>query len=100
MAGLAHVFLHVALCDAVARVSPETQIAMRVQMLYRVGGGELDKVYRFPRGDENQTVIEFDVPRGVYKLQLDVPKYRCTGADFLTMLPDRDRNVAEKLVDS
>jgi hypothetical protein len=99
MVGMAHVFLHVGLCNAIANTPPDTQIAMRVKMSYAVGGAQIDKVFRFARGDEPQTVVEFDVPRGEYRLQLDVPKYGCSGSDYLFMLPDRDRNIAETLKD-
>lgn len=99
MLGMAHVFLHVGLCNAILNAPPETEIAMRVRMSYRVGGSEVDKVFRFARGDGPQTVVEFDVPRGEYRLQLDVPKFRCSGSDFLFMLPDRDRNISESLTD-
>lgn len=72
---------------------------MRVIMSYRVGGSEVDKVFRFARGDGPQTVVEFDVPRAVYRLQMDVPKYGCTGSDFLDVLAEHDRTIAETLVD-
>jgi len=96
---MAHVFLHVGLCNAVANLPPDAEVAMRVRMAYRVGGTEVDKVFKFARGDGPQTVVEFDVPRGAYRLQLEVPKYRCAGSDFLFMIPDRDRNISETLGD-
>lgn len=99
MVGMSHVFLHVGLCSTVARLAPDTQIAMRVGMSYRVGGAEVDKVFRFARGDGPQTVIEFDVPRAVYHLQINIPKYGCTGSDFIDILPDRNRTITETLDD-
>ncbi len=99
MNGLAHVFLHVNLCNAVARAAPQTTIAMHVRMSYRVGGTEFDKVFTFPRGDGTQAVLEFDVRRSVYRLQIDAPKYKCAAADFLDILADQSRNVTETLTD-
>ena len=72
---------------------------MHVQMAYRIGEPELDKVYRFARGDGSVTVIEFDVPRGVYRLALNVPKYGCATTDYLDFLPDHERTINETLVD-
>ncbi len=99
MPGLGHVFLHVALCNAVARLPPETPVAMRVRMSYQQGATEYDKVVKFERGDGTQTVVEFDIRRSDYRLQLEVPKYGCSATDFLNILPDQSRTVAETLDD-
>jgi hypothetical protein len=99
MAGLAHIFLHVGLCNAVARLPSDATIAMRVKMSYNVGGTELDKVFRFERGDSPQAVVEFDMPRSVYRMQLEVPKYDCERLDYVDILADRDRTITENLDD-
>jgi hypothetical protein len=96
---LSHIFLHVALCNAVARAAPETQIDMRVRMSYRVGGDEIDKTVRFARGTAEQTVVEFDIRRSMYRLQLDVPKFACGASDFVDVLADANRTVSETLGD-
>jgi hypothetical protein len=96
---LAHIFLHVGLCNAVARAAPDTTIAMHVQMAYRVGGDEIDKTVRFTRGESAQTVVEFDIPRSTYRLQIDVPKYNCSAADFIDVLADTSRAITEQLAD-
>jgi hypothetical protein len=99
MPALVHVFLHLGLCNAVAQAPPETIVPMHVTMNYRVGGAEIDKVFRETRGTGTQAVIEFDVPRSLYRLQVDVPKYRCGVSDFVDVLPATNREVTETLVD-
>ncbi len=96
---LAHVFLHVALCSAVARLSPEANVAMHVRMSYRVGGSELDKVFTFARGDTTQAFVEFDIPQSDYVMRLDVPKYKCSAAEFVHILADQNRKITETLSD-
>ena len=96
---LDHLFLHVALCSAVARATPDTSVAMRVRLSYQQGGDEVDKVVTFARGYDTQTVVELDVPRNTYRLQLDVPKFKCSVSDFVDALADHNRTVTETLVD-
>lgn len=97
MVGFAHVALHVALCRAAARVKPQTPIAIHARVADRIGRPQVDQVYRLERGYGDQTVVEFDVARGVYHLQISVPKYRCTGSDFVAFLPDHNRSITERL---
>lgn len=102
MLGLSHALLHVGFCSAIARAKPETTIAMHLRLSYRQGpqlGTQLDKTYSFTRSDGSETVIEFDVPRGLYRLSLDVPAYKCSGSDFLEFLPDGNRTITETLSD-
>ena len=97
---LSHIFLHVGLCNAIAQAPPEATIAMHVTMAYRVGGNEVDKTVRFTRGDGEQTVVEFDVPRSTYRLTLDVPRYRCSTSEFVDVLDGQNRAVVETLADA
>jgi len=97
MTGLAHVALHLALCSAAARVPPQTTIAMHVRLVDRINRPQIDQVYRLERGYGDAMVVESDVLRGVYRLQISLPKYHCSASDFLAFLPDRTRNVTERL---
>jgi hypothetical protein len=97
---LAHIFLHVGLCNAIAAAPPETTIALHVRMSYRVGGDEYDKVVRFTRGDSDQTVVEFDIRRSMYLLTIEAPKYGCSTSDFIDVLADHNRTVVETLADA
>jgi hypothetical protein len=98
-AGIEHIFLHLSLCNAIAKLPAETVVPMHVQLLFRTGDPPFDKVFRVTRGDGAQTVLEFDVTRNLYKLHIDVPKYACSATDFLDVLTDSNRTVTEKLVD-
>jgi len=103
MLGLSHVLLHVGLCSAVSRLSPDAMIAMHVKATYPVRGAEpdtqLDQTFRFERGDDQEAIVEFDLPRGIYRLRFDVPKYKCTGSDYVEILQDRNRTIRETLRD-
>jgi hypothetical protein len=100
MVGFAHVILHVALCNAVAKAAPETTVAMRVSLSFRVGAPQFDQVYKFQRGTGPEAVVEFDIARGEYRLRLDVPKYNCSGTDLLDFLSDHNRDITEALSDT
>lgn len=100
MVGFAHVILHVALCNSVAKAAPETTVAMRVSLSFRVGAPQFDQVYKFQRGTGQEAVVEFDIARGEYRLRLDVPKYNCSGTDLLDFLSDHNREITEALGDT
>ena len=98
MVGLSHIVLHVALCKAVTRLPAQTPVDLRVVMAYRVREPEMDRTFRFTRGDEDETTVEYDAPQGVYRLELSLPKiHGCTDAEYLTVLPDRDREFSATL---
>ena len=98
--GLSHVILHVGFCNAIARVAPQTTIALRVRLADRIGRVQLDRVYRVERGDAAEANVEFDSSFGIYSLDLETPKYRCSAADYLFFMSDHDRNITEKLSDA
>ena len=99
MLGLAHVILQVGLCGAIARVAPNTSVALRVRLTDRIGRSEVDRVFRFERGEDPKAVVEFDSAFGIYRLDLDAPKYRCAATDYLFFIADHDRSVTENLSD-
>jgi hypothetical protein len=99
MLALSHVILHVGFCGAIARAPADTTVALRVHLADRTGRSQVDRVYRFERGDEGQAVVEFDSTFGIYRLDLVAPKYRCTATDFLFFMAGHDRSVTEKLSD-
>jgi len=100
MDGLAHIFLHVGLCSAVARTSPDTQVAMHVRMMFRVGDPPFDQTYRIPRGEGLEKVVEFDVGRGAYRLQIDVPKFNCASTSYVYVIADQNRKISATLADA
>jgi hypothetical protein len=100
MLALAHVILHVGFCRAISRAPAGTAIAMRVHLADRIGRTQVDKVYRFERGDDPQAIVEFDSAFGVYRLDLAVPKYGCSATGYLFFITGHDRSVTENLSDA
>jgi hypothetical protein len=100
MLGLAHVVLHVGFCNAIARKSPETTIALRVHMTDKIGRPEVERTYRVERGDEMEAIVEFDSHFGTYALAVDAPAYGCSAMNYLYFIPDHDRSVGLKLSDA
>ncbi|HZV77241.1 MAG TPA: hypothetical protein VFF63_05770 [Candidatus Babeliales bacterium] len=100
MLALSHVILHVGYCSAIARAGPDTTIAIRVRTADRIGRVQVDRVYRVDRGDENEAIVEFDSAFGIYALEVEAPKYRCSATDYLFFISGHDRSVTEKLNDA
>jgi hypothetical protein len=100
MLPLAHVVLHIGFCNAIARASPETPIAVQVRLTDRIGRPQVDRVYRFERGDDPFGVVEFDSAFGIYRLDLNVPRYRCSATDYLFFISGHDRTITENLNDA
>jgi hypothetical protein len=100
MLALSHVILHVGFCSAIARAAPETTIALHVRTTDRIGRPQVDRVYRVERGDEGEAIVEFDSAFGIYALDVEAPKYRCSASDYLFFIPGHDRSVTEKLSDA
>jgi hypothetical protein len=100
MLALSHVILHVGFCSSILRATPETTIAIRVRTADRIGRVQVDRVYRVERGDENEAIVEFDSAFGIYSLEVEAPKYRCSATDYLFFISGHDRSIAEKLSDA
>ncbi len=99
MVGLEHVIINIGLCKAVARLSPSTTVAMRTVVTDRVNRVQYDKTVTFQRETGTQTRVEFDSAWGTYRIVMSVPKYRCSGVDYMHVLQDHDRSLNTKIVD-
>jgi hypothetical protein len=99
MLPLAHVIMHVAFCNAIARAAPGTPVELRVHMADRTGRVQVDRVFRVERGDEDEAIVEFDSAFGIYSLVVEAPKYRCAASDYLFFIAGHDRSINEKLSD-
>jgi len=97
--GLEHIILHVGLCNAVARLAPQTTVAMRVDLTDRINRVVYERTVRFQRSTGNETRVAFDSAWGTYKISMTVPTYGCNGVDFVDILPDHDRSVNITLLD-
>jgi hypothetical protein len=95
----AHVILHIGFCGAIARAPAQTTIALRVALIDRLGKTQVDRAYRVERGDESEAVVEFDSAFGVYALDVQAPKYRCSASDYLFFIAGLQRSISEKLSD-
>jgi len=100
MLALAHIVLHAGFCGAIARAPAGTNIALRISVTDRIGRQQVDKVFHFERGDDQQAIVEFDNAFGLYRLDLTAPKYRCSATDYVYFMSGYDRNITEKLSDS
>jgi hypothetical protein len=97
MLALSHVILHVGLCGAIARAPANTTVALHVRVADRIGRPQVDRIYRFERGDEPEAIVEFDSAFGIYRLDLDSSKYRCSATDYLFFITGLDRSITENL---
>jgi hypothetical protein len=100
MLGLSHVILHVGFCNAIARAGPDTTIPIRVRLTDKIGRPQVNRVYRVERGDDPAAVVEFDSAFGIYRLDIEAPKYRCSATDYLVFMSDHDRSITENLSDA
>jgi hypothetical protein len=96
---LEHIILNIGLCKAIARLTPQTNVAMRLTVTDKINRAEIDKVVHFQRGTGFSGRVEFDSSWGTYRIAMSVPKYGCTGIDFIQILPDHDRSMNTQLVD-
>jgi hypothetical protein len=81
MLGLSHVVLQVSFCGAIARAAPNASVALHVHVVDRIGRTQVDRVYRIERGDDSKAIVEFDSAFGIYRLDVDAAKYRCSATD-------------------
>ncbi|HTU69363.1 MAG TPA: hypothetical protein VMF11_03500 [Candidatus Baltobacteraceae bacterium] len=95
----AHVVLHLGLCHAMLNLPPETAITAHVRVIDRIGRPHLDQNMSFLRNYENTGVVQFDVPFGLYALQVSVPRYGCYAQDFFFIINGHDRTMTEQLTD-
>lgn len=93
----AHVVLHIGFCQAISRAPETAPIAARVRVTDRIGRVQLDRTFRFPRGDENEAVVEFDNAFGLYRLDISVPRYGCSAANYVYFIPGHDRTITAAL---
>jgi hypothetical protein len=97
MLDLAHAIVHVGYCAAIARLSPEATFVVRVHVSDRIGRTQLDRAYRVERGAGSEAIVEFDNPFGIYRLDIDAPKYGCSATDYLVFIPGHTRSISEAL---
>jgi hypothetical protein len=90
----------VGFCNAIARLPAQTPIGLRVRLIDRFGKPQIDRVFRVERGDEAESVVEFDSAFGIYSLEVEAPKYRCSASDYLFFIAGLGRSITERLNDA
>jgi hypothetical protein len=97
MLDLAHAIVHVGYCAAIARLSPDATFDVRVHVTDRIGRVQLARTFRVDRGDGSAAIVEFDNPFGIYRLDIDAPKFGCSATDYLVFIPGLTRSISETL---
>jgi hypothetical protein len=94
---LAHAIVHVAFCSAIARLPPDATFVVNVRVSDRIGRTQLARTFRVERGDGSAAIVEFDNPFGIYRMEIDTPKYSCSATDYLVFIPGLTRSISETL---
>ncbi|HET9029281.1 MAG TPA: hypothetical protein VFN49_03820 [Candidatus Aquilonibacter sp.] len=96
---LAHAVLHLTLCSAMMHAPSGAPIDVRMHATDATGRQTYDRDFRFVRGASPEQTVEFDSPRGVFRLTFDAPKYGCGAASYEVFLEGESRNMKERLVE-
>jgi hypothetical protein len=95
----AHVVMHVAFCAAISRAPESATIPVQVTLINRIHKPNFDQTFTVPRGTGNHGTFEFDAPQGIYQIRLVSKPYNCAQIDYVSFIPDHNRNIDEKLYD-
>jgi hypothetical protein len=98
MLALSHVILHLGLCSAVAKLPPETQVAIHIHATDRADQVIVDRTFRMERGDDDERVVEFDITQGTFRVEAAIPKSGCSTVAYFSFLQEIGRNVSMSLV--
>ncbi len=92
---LQHIVLHMALCQALARLPSQTVVPVRVVMQDRTGRAPIDQRLNFVRAFGNDGTVDFDSAWGIYRLSVEAgaKNARCSDATFLQILDGHNREV-------
>ncbi len=96
---LEHIVMHLALCKAVARLSPRTTVAVRFVVTDKIGRTAVDRTVQIQRGTGTSVPVEFDTVWGEYRVDAAIPKYKCGGSELFYVLQDHDRTLDVTLSD-
>jgi hypothetical protein len=68
-------------------------VDVRVKLTDHIGRVLLNRPYRFERGDEAEGIVEFDSAFGIYRLDVDAPKYGCSAQTYLFFIAGLSRSI-------
>ena len=95
----AHVILHLGLCNAMLKMPPDSSTTVHVRTVDRINRPHVDQDFALKRYTDSTAPIEFDTPPGLYEIEISVPQYRCSAADFLFFIDQHNRTITEQLTD-
>lgn len=98
MIGMSHIVLHAALCGRIARLGPNTPVAINVQLIDRTRRQHIEQSFRVDRGDGSTVIVELDAPQGIYQMRVSAPKYGCSAIDYIALISEHNRSISETLV--
>ncbi len=98
MVGFAHVVLHLTLCNALANLPSSANVAVHLHMGDSTGRQRADQNFSGPRGESLTRTIEFDAPRGTFRVILTTPGHPCAAIDFWSIMSQAPRTIAETMV--
>jgi len=97
---LEHVVMHLALCKAVARLSPRTTVAVHFVVTDKTGRPLVNRTERIQRGMGADVPVEFDSSWGLYRADAAIPKYKCGGSEIFAIMQDHNRTLDVALTDN
>ncbi|MBV8637192.1 MAG: hypothetical protein JO322_03845 [Candidatus Eremiobacteraeota bacterium] len=89
----AHIVLHLTLCNAMMHAPSGTPVEVKLHATDHTGRQTFDRSLAFARGDSGTQTVEFDAPRGVFRLTYNAPKFNCGASDYEVFLEDESRNM-------
>jgi hypothetical protein len=96
---IAHVALHLSMCTAINRTSPSTPVHITVHAQDETGRQKWDQDFTFEHGTTFMHSVDFDTPRGIFRVQVSAPKYNCNAVEYLAFISDHARNINMTLSD-
>jgi hypothetical protein len=99
---LSHIVMHLALCNAAARLGPKAQLPVRVVVTDKIKRVVVDEKTTIPRYEGDDGVAEFDIAWGVYRsvITMRAGKTTCSSSQYFAVLPDHNRSITVHLQDA
>ena len=92
---LSHIVLHLTLCQAATRLKTGAAMPLSVSVTDRIDRPIVNQQFRLVRDFNNISSVEFDMPRGVYRLdaQASVGKTMCSAEQYFAVIVDHNRSL-------
>ncbi|HLI97818.1 MAG TPA: hypothetical protein VKT72_17245 [Candidatus Baltobacteraceae bacterium] len=99
---LSHIVMHLALCNAAARLGPQTQLPVRVVVTDKINRDVVDEKTTIPRDENDDGVAEFDIPWGIYRATVTMRAGRatCSSHQYVAVMADHNRSITVHLQDT